>query len=99
MSDDDKKLNEGVTLPEAVNATYNASFSPFFLGRVGYRAGDSAHLVRRGHELLAWPKTTQAKNWAYFLCIGGNNSRSAPNPWTITSHALSLRCLVSTNNR
>ena len=108
VSDDDKNgdwtTNRGVTLPNGVDATYNASLSPLFIVRSGRIRIDTQddnieeHVSSRGSGSYSLSRVIFGLYWSYgshYLSAGTNVQPSDRNAQTFV---FPLRCLVSTNN-
>lgn len=101
MSDDievskPSNANEGATLPNSNNATYNIELSPLFFNRSGRNDTSSHTSLRHGQQGYFWPKTSRGTDRVYRMGFtlevvspSYNNDRAYGHP---------LRCLVSTNN-
>ena len=101
MSDDDEKLNQGVTLPEGRNATHNIGFSPFFINHDGYIDTNALRYYARGADFIMWSPIARISTIAYYIEVSTQIVYPTRywNIGNLNRQAFSLRCLVSTNNR
>ncbi len=102
MSDDlstDGYANLGVTLPNGVDAIYNAGLSPLFFARVGRGSSSRSEnaTMWRGNSGYFWPSNSKDETSTYFFEAPHAGVR--PSGYWMSNVARSLRCLVSTNNR
>ncbi len=101
MSDDDKNsathANSGVTLPNGNGATHDAGFSPLFVTRTGHAEFEHRDISNRGVNGILWSTTEKDRGMLTYFSHFAHEDVN-PSTSTYSVNALSLRCLVSTNN-
>ena len=101
MSDDDRDgswtANSGITLPDGEEATYNVGLSPFFFSRAGSN-GYERMFYGRGRSTSIFASNIGTKGSRYSLDAQLIAIWPSRNDGGASIYALSLRCLVSTNN-
>ena len=92
--------NIGVTLPDGKNASYNSKLSPLFANNNGRNnpSGGGA-MIYRGSSSYYWTGTASPRNGSYLLQLDLDQILPLHNWSNNRLYTLSLRCLVSTNNR
>ena len=88
--------NSGRTLPDGASATYNIGISPLFLGRSGNKSGSEV-IGGRARDANLYAGGLSSTGGTQVLSVYEQYvwpSRSDG----MRMYALSLRCLVSTNN-
>ena len=95
--------NGGVTLPSGEKATNNIGLTPLFINYSGALGNgmEDLYIVSRGHVgLVISSVASGSRAWLASYRLDAGDSTITPsmrnNP---TTYPLSLRCLVSTNNR
>ena len=100
---DDKATNEfnaniGITLPDNNDATYNSGLSPIFIFRPGGSWLNDRIIGGRGLGIGFWSMNARWSTQAYHSGIKGDAMFYPSDRNSRADYALSLRCLVSTNN-
>ncbi len=102
MSDDNINnvhANEGITLPNNINATHDVSLTPLYINRSGRGnapATSEYASTYRGMSYYGWSRFIRSLTQVYRA--GSSSSVMSPSAYSTPVIPLSLRCLVSTNN-